>query len=54
MAKTAYLHNFVKIHSQRDDDAWAQPAGVTDRLWEVEDLMGPLDAVEAHRGLEER
>ncbi len=36
-----FMHyNFVKIHSTLRT---AQAAGVTDRLWEVEDLVGLLE-----------
>ena len=37
-------HNFVKIHSTLRTTP-AQAAGVTDRLWEIEDLVGLLEAV---------
>ena len=41
-----FMHyNFVKVHqSLRITPAMA--AGVTDRLWEIEDLVGLLEAVE--------
>ena len=38
-----FMHyNFVKIHSTLRTTP-AQAAGVTDRLWEVEDLVGLLE-----------
>ena len=49
MALYYFSYNFIKIHrSLRTTPAMA--AGVTDRLWEVSDLVALLEAEE--RGLE--
>jgi len=43
-----FAHNFIKIHrTLRDVPAMA--AGVTDRLWSVEDLVALWEAYEQRR-----
>jgi hypothetical protein len=48
-------HNFVRIH-QTLKVTPAMTAGVTDRLWEMKDLVEMLEAFEASqkRGLKEK
>jgi hypothetical protein len=39
--RSSFVSNFVKIH-QTLKTTPAMAAGVTDRLWEIEDLLGLL------------